>query len=57
MRGRGTWNRTTISGFGDPHTNRCTIPLYMSEKGAVSIDISILFVEHVWVIVPFYDTS
>jgi hypothetical protein len=29
----------------------------MSEKGAVSIDIFILYVEHVWAIVPFYDTS
>ncbi len=25
--GRGTWNRTTILGFGDPYTNRCTMPL------------------------------
>ena len=25
--GRGTWNRTTVSGFGDLRTNRCTIPL------------------------------
>jgi hypothetical protein len=27
FRGRGTWNRTTILGFGDPYTNRCTMPL------------------------------
>lgn len=27
MLGRGTWNRTTVSGFGDLRTNRCTIPL------------------------------
>lgn len=25
--GRGTWNRTTIAGFGDRYTNRCTMPL------------------------------
>lgn len=25
--GRGAWNRTTILGFGDPYTNRCTTPL------------------------------
>lgn len=28
--GRGTWNRTTILGFGDPHTNRCTMPLKLN---------------------------
>ncbi len=31
MLGRGTWNRTTVSGFGDPRTNRCTIPLYCTD--------------------------
>ena len=30
MLGRGTWNRTTVLGFGDLRTNRCTIPLYLT---------------------------
>lgn len=29
--GRGTWNRTTIYGFGDRYTSRCTMPLYVIE--------------------------
>ncbi len=51
MLGRGTWNRTTVLGFGDLRTNRCTIPLYVNwydgyyNRYAEGLATSILFLE------------
>ena len=42
MLGRGTWNRTTILGFGDPYTNRCTMPLYSALLYQILIDNAIV---------------